>query len=186
MYFLMQRVGTSVRPGVCKPRSTTTKKDKGADCTACPDCVHCATIGGEATVKRGYARQPASSTADELLDSGKQSDSKLARQISIFKCQDTGACVGSNASLTRAAAPEQECKEGVGGVPRWARVILGGKCRRCAIHGPSRLQGSETLLARGPKKSDTHGRALVPAFLSFAGNMQQLSTRLLPKREGRF
>ena len=142
-------------------RSTTTKKDTGADCTACPDCVHCATIGGEATVKRGYARQPANSGADELSDSGQQSDSKLARQISIFKCQDTGACVGSNASLTRAAAPEEECKEGFGGVARWAWVILGGKCRRCAIHGPSRPQGSGTLLTRG----SAHGRALVPAFL---------------------
>ena len=114
-----------VRPGVCKPRSTTTKKATGADCTACPDCVHCSTAGGQATVKRGYARQPASSTADELLDPGEQSDSKLARQISIFKCQDTGACVGSNTSVSRAAAPGEECKEGFGGVARWAWVILG-------------------------------------------------------------
>ena len=136
-HFMIQRVGMSVRPGVCKPRSTTTKKDTGADCTACPDCVHCATIGGEATVKRGYARQPANSGADELSDSGQQSDSKLARQISIFKCQDTGACVGSNASLTRAATPEEECKEGFGGVARWAWVILGGNHTRCVIHGPA-------------------------------------------------
>ena len=125
----------SVRPGVCKPRSTTTKKNTGADCTACPDCVHCSTTGGEPVVRRGYARQPANSGTDELSDSGQQSDSKLARQISIFKCQDTGACVGSNTSLTRAAAPDEECKEGFGGVARWAWVILGGKCRRCAIHG---------------------------------------------------
>ena len=124
----------SVRSGVCKPRSTTTKKDTGADCTACPDCVHCATIGGEATVKRGYARQPASS-ADELLDSGQKSDSKFTRQISIFKCQEDHACVGSNGSLTRAAAPKEECKEGFGGVACWAWVILGGKRRRCVIYG---------------------------------------------------
>ena len=134
----------SVRPGVCKPRSTTTKKSTGADCTACPDCVRCRTTGGEAVVRRGYARQPANSGAGEL------SDSKLAPQISIFKCQDTGACVGSNASLTRAAAPEEECKEGFGGVARWVCVTLGGNHGRCVIHRPSSPHGGGTLLARGP------------------------------------
>ena len=131
----------SVRPGVCKPRSTTTKKDTGADCTACPDCVHCSTTGGEATVKRGYARQPASSTSDELPDSRQQSDSELTRQISIFKCQEDHACVGSNASVSRAAAPGEECKEGFGGVicsscqPGYYPKEKGGSkdCRICSV-----------------------------------------------------
>ena len=79
-------------------------------------------------VKPGYARQPANSAADEPSQSILQSAN--VRQISIFKCHNKIACVGSNSSVTRAAAAEEECKEGFGGVAYWAKVF-GEQNRGC-------------------------------------------------------
>ena len=72
-------------------------------------------------VKPGYARQPANSAADAPSQSILHSAN--VRQISIFKCHNKIACVGSNSSVTRATAAEEECKEGFGGVAYWAKVF---------------------------------------------------------------
>ena len=113
-----------------EPRDTyTTKKKKRDECTVCPDCVWCNATGGVSAVRAGYARQPANTAAKVLSKSGRQP--AHAQQVSIFKCQDPIACVGSNASLARPAAPEEACKEGFGGVACWAEMDLlaGGSTR---------------------------------------------------------
>ena len=124
-----------------EPRDTyTTNKKKRDECTACPDCVWCNATGGVAAVKAGYARQPANTAAKVPSKSGRQ------QQVSIFKCQDPIACVGSNASLTRPAAPEEECKEGFGGVACRADMDSLELGARNVCGGQHTNEAGETLL----------------------------------------